>query len=452
MKKSTKIVCIVCLILAVLVAGLAILASAESGKIAEVEARAAEIKKAQGTLKSIEMGILDIDPATIVVPEPLEMTAFDQFLSSVNASARMLWVVVIDLLIIGAGGFIMAAARKAKSKKQQVKNVGSSNNVIGILIALAALCLDLAIASPVFLTSSNFLNVSQQISINFVVAVGMTLVIISGGIDLSVGSNIALTGLLMGIMMKNYSIPVLPTIIICILFSGFIGLVNGWLISFLNLPPFIATLGTMSIVRGFAERCAKQLETLAQGLVTSDDLRACAEEETGADRLRLLDLAAVMDAVNARMQDRYQDGDTELIAAAARAESAAFIEGACFFFYGFDMMPHTLIQLVGRIAARADAQLFFPLKNDAEARDYLCYQGAEQALGRIFAQCGGTRVRINAQDARPADVSALTDEIYAVRKRAFRGAPRHVRALMAQDVRQECMQAAATARRKPGMV
>ena len=252
MKKSTKIVCIVCLILAVLVAGLAILASAESGKIAEVEARAAEIKKAQGTLKSIEMGILDIDPATIVVPEPLEMTAFDQFLSSVNASARMLWVVVIDLLIIGAGGFIMAAARKAKSRKQQVKKVGSSNNVIGILIALAALCLDLAIASPVFLTSSNFLNVSQQISINFVVAVGMTLVIISGGIDLSVGSNIALTGLLMGIMMKNYSIPVLPTIIICILFSGFIGLVNGWLISFLNLPPFIATLGTMSIVRGGA--------------------------------------------------------------------------------------------------------------------------------------------------------------------------------------------------------
>lgn len=252
MKKSTKIVCIVCLILAVLVAGLAILASAESGKIAEVEARAAEIKKAQGTLKSIEMGILDIDPATIVVPEPLEMTAFDQFLSSVNASARMLWVVVIDLLIIGAGGFIMAAARKAKSKKQQVKKVSSSNNVIGILIALAALCLDLAIASPVFLTSSNFLNVSQQISINFVVAVGMTLVIISGGIDLSVGSNIALTGLLMGIMMKNYSIPVLPTIIICILFSGFIGLVNGWLISFLNLPPFIATLGTMSIVRGAA--------------------------------------------------------------------------------------------------------------------------------------------------------------------------------------------------------
>ena len=199
--------------------------------------------------------------------------------------------------------------------------------------------------------------------------------------------------------------------------------------------------------RGFAERCAKQLETLVQGLVTSDDLRACAAGETGADRLRLMDLAAVMDAVNARMQDRYQDGDTELIAAAARAESAAFIEGARFFFYGFDMMPHTLIQLVGRIAARADAQLFFPLKNDAQARDYLCYQGAAQALGRIFAQCDGTRVCVSAKEDRPADITALTNEIYAARKQPFHGAPQHVRALMAQDVRQECMQAAATARR-----
>ena len=80
----------------------------------------------------------------------------------------------------------------------------------------------------------------------------MTFVIISGGIDLSVGSNIALSGLLMGILMKNFGVPVILTILICILFSGLIGLVNGVLISFLNLPPFIATLGMMSIVRGAA--------------------------------------------------------------------------------------------------------------------------------------------------------------------------------------------------------
>ena len=141
---------------------------------------------------------------------------------------------------------------KKKKRESGEKKLSSSNNVLGIVIALLALCLDLAIATPVFLTPSNFLNVFQQISINFVVAVGMTFVIISGGIDLSVGSNIALSGLLMGILMKNYNVPVFVTILVCILFSGFVGLVNGVLISFLNLPPFIATLGTMSIVRGGA--------------------------------------------------------------------------------------------------------------------------------------------------------------------------------------------------------
>lgn len=199
--------------------------------------------------------------------------------------------------------------------------------------------------------------------------------------------------------------------------------------------------------RGFAEKCARQIETLTQGMVSPDDLRACAESETGADRLRLLDLANVMDAVNGRMRGRFQDGDTELIAAADRAQDAEFIRRSRFFFYGFDMMPRTLIRLVAKIAAQTDAQLFFALKNDASARDYMCCLGAEQALGRIFAQCGGTRGRVRAESDRHADLDALTDELYAVNRRPFDGAPAHVRALMAQDVRQECMRVAAEARR-----
>ncbi|MBQ3574843.1 MAG: ABC transporter permease [Clostridia bacterium] len=163
----------------------------------------------------------------------------------------MLWVVAIDLAIIGVGGFVYSAVKQKKKASGQVKKLGSSSSIVGILIALAALCLDLTIASPVFLTPSNLLNVFQQISINFVVAVGMTLVIISGGIDLSVGSNVAFTGLVMGLMMKA-GVPVAVAILVSIVMAGVIGLVNGGLISFLNLPPFIATLGTMSIVRGAA--------------------------------------------------------------------------------------------------------------------------------------------------------------------------------------------------------
>ena len=228
MKKNIKLVFIVCLVLGILLAALNLFAASQRGHLAELEEQQAARKKALGQIAAAD--VLGINPDDVVVPDEVEL---------------------VDLIIIGIGGFVLDAWRKSRREKG-VQKVGSSNNVLGIVIALLALCLDLAIATPVFLTPSNFLNVFQQISINFVVAVGMTFVIISGGIDLSVGSNIALSGLLMGILMKNYNVPVFVTILVCILFSGFVGLVNGVLISFLNLPPFIATLGTMSIVRGGA--------------------------------------------------------------------------------------------------------------------------------------------------------------------------------------------------------
>lgn len=249
MKKNIRLVFIVCLVLGILLAALNLYAASQRGHLAELEAQQAARKKALGQIAAAD--VLGINPDEVVVPDEVELTALDKFVIGVNNASSMLWVFAVDLIIIGIGGFALEAWRKSRRDKG-VQKVGSSNNVLGIVIALLALCLDLAIATPVFLTPSNFLNVFQQISINFVVAVGMTFVIISGGIDLSVGSNIALSGLLMGILMKNYNVPVFVTIVVCILFSGFVGLVNGVLISFLNLPPFIATLGTMSIVRGGA--------------------------------------------------------------------------------------------------------------------------------------------------------------------------------------------------------
>lgn len=250
MKKSLKTVFVICIALAVLLGALALYASAQESRLLEIQDQQAARKQALAKIKAAD--VLGIDPATVVVPDEVELTSFDEFILKVYDSSRLLWVLVIDLLIIGVGGLIYGIIKQKKAASGAAKKLGSSNNVIGIVIALAALCLDLTIASPVFLTASNFLNVFQQISINFVIAVGMTFVIISGGIDLSVGSNIALSGLLMGILMKNYNVPVPVTIFACIAFSGLVGLVNGVLISFLDLPPFIATLGTMSIVRGAA--------------------------------------------------------------------------------------------------------------------------------------------------------------------------------------------------------
>ena len=250
MKKSLKIIFIICLIIGIAAAGINLFSASQAGRLEEIEAQQAARKQALAQIAAAD--ILGIDPDTVVVPDEVEISGADALVMKLNNSRAMLWVLAVDMVIIGVGGFLYSAWKQKKKAKQGVKKLGSSGSVLGILIALVALCLDLAIASPVFFTASNFLNVFQQIALNFVVAVGMTFVIISGGIDLSVGSNIALSGLLMGILMKNFGVPVVLTILICILFSGAIGLVNGVLISFLNLPPFIATLGMMSIVRGAA--------------------------------------------------------------------------------------------------------------------------------------------------------------------------------------------------------
>ena len=268
MKKSLKILFILCLVVGVAVAALNLFAASQADRLAEIEEQQAARKQALAQIAAAD--ILGIDPDSVVVPDEVVVSGMDNFVMKLKSSSAMLWVVVVDTLIIGVGGFAYSAYKQKKKAKQGVKKLGSSGSVLGILIALAALCLDLAIASPVFFTASNFLNVFQQIALNFVVAVGMTFVIISGGIDLSVGSNIALSGLLMGILMKNFGVPVIVTIIVCILFSGLIGLINGMLISFLNLPPFIATLGMMSIVRGaaYTVTAGQPIYTFPKGFTT----------------------------------------------------------------------------------------------------------------------------------------------------------------------------------------
>jgi ribose transport system permease protein len=125
-------------------------------------------------------------------------------------------------------------------------------------IVLAALCIVLAIISPTFRTEQNLINILQQVTINAIVAVGMTLVIFTGGVDLSVGSLVGFTGIVMGIMIVNNGISPLIAVPVAILIGAACGFVNGILISRLKLQPMIATLAMMSMARGAAL-------TLAQG-------------------------------------------------------------------------------------------------------------------------------------------------------------------------------------------
>lgn len=121
----------------------------------------------------------------------------------------------------------------------------------GTLLGLLGLCILLWILTPYFLTPSNLLNVLQQSTINAIIAVGMTFVIITAGIDLSVGSVMAFSGVVLGSCL-HAGFPLGFSLMLGLGVGLGSGLVNGLLITYGHLPPFIATLGMMSVARGVA--------------------------------------------------------------------------------------------------------------------------------------------------------------------------------------------------------
>lgn len=117
------------------------------------------------------------------------------------------------------------------------------------LIGLLLLCFIISIITPRFLNVNNLLNVLTQVSVNAVIAIGMTFVILTGGIDLSVGSILAITGAIAAsIIVKANSL--FLAIVVTILLGALIGAFNGVIVAKGKIQPFIVTLATMTIFRG----------------------------------------------------------------------------------------------------------------------------------------------------------------------------------------------------------
>ncbi len=128
------------------------------------------------------------------------------------------------------------------------------------VLALSLLVLGLTLATDRFMTLDNTLNVLRQISINVCLSIGMTMIILSGGIDLSVGSMLALSGAVAAGLMKNgvtlerfgvqLQFTCLGGVVVALVVGTLLGLCNGLAITRFKLPPFVATLGMLSIARG----------------------------------------------------------------------------------------------------------------------------------------------------------------------------------------------------------
>ena len=130
-------------------------------------------------------------------------------------------------------------------------NFGFAVRDAGTLFGLLAIVVVFSFLSPNFLTEQNILNIMQQSSINACVALGMTLVIIGGGIDLSVGPTAAIAAIAAAALMVGGA-PIIVAIPAALLFGAAAGAVNGALVAYGGLQPFIVTLGTLSLYRASA--------------------------------------------------------------------------------------------------------------------------------------------------------------------------------------------------------
>lgn len=122
-------------------------------------------------------------------------------------------------------------------------------NNMGIIIALAAMILFFSISTTSFLTPNNLANIARQISIVGICAVGMTCVILTGGIDLSIGSLIGIVVVTCATLMSSGVNPIL-VVLVGFIIGAVIGLINATCITYLKIPPIITTLGMMISLRG----------------------------------------------------------------------------------------------------------------------------------------------------------------------------------------------------------
>ena len=241
--------------------------------------------------------------------------------------------------------------------------------------------------------------------------------------------------------------------------------------------------------RGFPERAAQQLERIRQARVTADALRECAAGQSGAARMKLNDLSYILEAYESLLEGRYQDGESEFLAAVDRVRDAAFLQDCDVWFFGFDMVPPTLHELIAAVAAVCEnTNIFLPLENDSHARDFDAFLPMQHAMERLIAAArrhGAAVERIDLEEAgfvpderpsvgKPLDVAALLGrsepekkrrhilvdapkrrgdlatlerELFAYPTKPASGPARSVQLTLLRNPLEECMFAAALTRR-----
>lgn len=221
--------------------------------------------------------------------------------------------------------------------------------------------------------------------------------------------------------------------------------------------------------RGFGDRCARQLELIRQAGLTPEALRACAEENTGMLAMKLTDLSIILEEYEKLIEGRYQDGESEFNHAIARAKDAEFLKHADIRFFGFDLTPSTLLNLMAAVGAVCpETSIFLPLENDENARDFDAFLPLRDSFRRLWQACrltGAQAERISVEPGadfaeipgklivsapeQKGELAMLERELFAFPVEPDRSErpPRSVQMAQLRNPLEECRFAAALCRR-----
>ena len=212
--------------------------------------------------------------------------------------------------------------------------------------------------------------------------------------------------------------------------------------------------------RGFSERAARQLELVRQAGLTSDELQQMAEGQSGVMSYKLRDLSRLLEAYEQLIEGRFQDGEAEFAAAVQRAGGAEFLRRGEVWFFGFDLMPPPLHELIAAVAnACPRARVLLPLPEDPFAPDVDVFLPLQNSFERLCARARAMGVDLKrtvlreGPDApeRHAELRHLERELYAYPARPWRdGAdvqPRAIQLAVRKNPADEAQFVAALARR-----
>lgn len=158
---------------------------------------------------------------------------------------------------------------KRRTLVQRILATRGIGQVISVSVALIIMSIIFGVINPAFFSRENTVNLLRQVVPILIIGMGQSYVLITGGIDLSIGSVAGMSCMISATLMTRGGMNPVPVIVITLLASSLVGLINGLLVAKTKLPAFIATLGTMIIARGIAQ--------LANGNMNTDGIPATAD-------------------------------------------------------------------------------------------------------------------------------------------------------------------------------